>query len=193
MPRLTVCTLSMFVIFGLLITGSSRALARKPSTKTAVQNNDQIEVIGHMAFDGTVVTQVTTGEHWRKNYLYLNSADKITVVDVTNGAHPSITSEYRRSLPAAQAQVQVVVGNAVLFADGQQATHVPSSISIMSFANPADPKIVRQFTKVTGFLIDSRRGLIYVVNNEGLWILIGSPGRDLELEKQYEHELMYNR
>ena len=63
----------------------------------------------------------------------------------------------------------------------------------MSFANPADPKIVRQFTKVTGFLIDSRRGLVYVVNNEGLWILIGNPGRDLELEKQYEHELMYNR
>ena len=193
MPRLTSCTLSMFIIFGLLINGSSRARARKPSTKTAVQNNDQIEVIGHVTFDGTVVTQVTTGEHWRKNYLYLSSADKIVVVDVTNGARPSIAGEYRRPLPAAQAQVQVVVGNAILFADARPATHVPSSICIMSFANPADPKIVRQFTKVTGFLIDSRRGLVYVVNNEGLWILIGNPGRDLELEKQYEHELMYNR
>jgi hypothetical protein len=194
MPRLTSCALSTFIIAGLLISGSSRALAaRKPSTKITTQNDDQIEVIAHVAFDGTGVTQVTTGEHWRKNYLYLNSADKITVVDVTNGGRPNITSEYRHSLPAAQAQVQVVVGNAVLLADAQPATQVPSSISIMSFANPADPKMVRQFTKVTGFLIDSRRGLIYVVNNEGLWILSENPGRDLELEKQYEHELMYNR
>jgi hypothetical protein len=193
MPRLTSCALSTFIIAGLLISGGSRALAaRKPSTKTTAQNDDQIEVIAHVAFDGTGVTQVTTGEHWRKNYLYLNSADKITVVDVTNGGRPSITSEYRHSLPAGQAQVQVIVGNTALLAEAQPAVHVPSSISIMSFANPAEPKVVRQFTKVTGFLIDSHRGLIYVVNNEGLWILNEKPGRDLELEKQYDHELMYN-
>ena len=192
MPRLTGCV-SVFIIAGLLINGDSRALARKPSAKTTAPDNDQIEVVGHIAFDGTGVTQVTTGEHWRKNYLYLSSADKITVVDVTNGGRPSITSEYCYSLPAGQAQVQVIVGSTALLADAQPAAHVPSSISIMSFANPADPKVVRQFTKVTGFLVDSRRGLIYVVNNEGLWILSENPGRDLELEKQYEHELMYNR
>jgi hypothetical protein len=191
MPRLTGSTLSVFIIAGLLVSGGPRALARKATVKDAPQNNDQIEVIGHIPFDGTGVTQVTTGEHWRKNYLYLNSADKITVVDVTNGARPGITSEYRHSLPAAQ--VQVIVGSAALLADTQPATHVPSSISIMSFANPAEPRVVRQFTKVTGFLIDSHRGLIYIVNNEGLWILNEKPARDLELEKQYDHELMYNR
>ena len=147
-------------------------------------------MIGHLAFDGTGVTQVTTGEHWRKNYLYLNAAGKITVVDVTNGGHPAITSEYRHSDPAAQ--VQVVVGSAALLADTQPAPHGPSSISIMSFADPAEPTVVRQFTKVTGFLIDSHRRLIYVVNNEGLWILNEKPARDLELEEQYNHELMYN-
>jgi hypothetical protein len=190
MPRLTSCPFSAFILIGLLINGGSLAgAARKPSTK-AVQDNDQIEVIGHIALDGTGVTQVTTGEHWRKNYLYLNSAGKITVVDVTNGGKPSITSEYRHSFPGAQAEV--VVGDTALLADPQPAPHVPSSISIMNFADPAEPKVVRQFTKVTGFLIDSHRGLIYVVNNEGLWILLEKPARDLELEKQYEHELMYN-
>jgi hypothetical protein len=193
MRRLTGLTLSAFSIAGLLINGSSALAARKPSTKNATQDNDQIEVIGHIPFDGTGVIQLTTGEHWRKHYLYLNSAGKITFVDVTDAARPTITNEYRHSLPVAQAQVQVVAGSAVLLSDAQPPIHVPSSISIMSFANPADPKIVRQFTKVTGFLIDSRRGLIYVVNNEGLWILSEKPGRDLELEKQYEHELMYNR
>src|SRR5579859_3174835 len=124
MPRLTSWALSTFIIATLLIDGGSRALAaRKPSMKTTVQNDDQIEIIAHVAFDGTGVTQVTTGEHWRKNYLYLNSSDKITVVDVTNGGHPSITSEFRHSLPANEAQVQVIVGNTALLADAQPAAH----------------------------------------------------------------------
>jgi hypothetical protein len=193
MQRLIVRTLSMFMFFGLLMNGGSRALARKPSTKTAPQTNDEIEVVGHMALDGTVVTQITMGQHWRKNYVYLNSAEKITVIDVTDVVRPSITSEYHHPLPANESQVHVIVGNAALVATAPPAMYVPSSISIVSFSNPAAPKVVRQFTKVTGFLIDSRRGLIYVVNNEGLWILYEKPGRDLELEKQYDHDLMYNR
>jgi hypothetical protein len=191
MPRFKLCTLSILFIAGLLINGASPALARK-SAKPTAPNNDQIEVIGHIAFDGTGVTQVMTGEHWRRNYLYLNLADKITVVDVTNGGHPSIASEYHQALPATQAQVQVIVGNAALLAEAQPETNVPHLISIMSFADPARPTVVRQFTKVTGFLNDSRRGLIYVVNNEGLWILNEKPARDLELEEQYGHDVIYN-
>jgi hypothetical protein len=193
MPRLTHRALFVVIITGLLTNGGSRALARKPSAKTAPQTDDAIEIVGHIALDGTVVTQITTGQHWRRNYVYLNSAEKITVIEVTDGVRPSITSEYHHSLPANESQVQVIIGNAALLGNVTPATHIPSSVSIVSFANPADPKVVRQFTKVTGFLIDSRRGLIYVVNNEGLWILNEKPGRDLELEKQYDHELMYNR
>src|SRR6202166_1790464 len=138
MPGLTSCALSTFIIAGLLISGGSRALAaRKPPTKTTAQNDDQIEIIAHVAFDGTGVTQVTTGEHWRKNYLYLNSADKITVVDVTQGGHPSIASEYHHALPATEAQVQAIVGNAALLADARPVTDIPHLISVMSFADPA--------------------------------------------------------
>jgi hypothetical protein len=191
MPRFKRYTLSVLFIAGFLINGGSRAQARK-SAKTAAPNNDQIEVIGHIAFDGTGVTQVMTGEHWRRNYLYLNSAGKITVVDVTSGGHPSIASEYHHALPPADAQVQVIVGNAALLADARPVTSVPRLISVMSFADPAKPAVVRQFTNVTGFLNDSRRGLIYVVNNEGLWILNEQPARDLELEEQYGHDVIYN-
>jgi hypothetical protein len=178
---------------GFLINGGARAQARKSPAKPALPNNDQIEVIGHIAFDGTGVTQVMTGEHWRRNYLYLNSPEKITVVDVTRGGRPSIASEYHhQALPATVAQVQVIVGNAALLADTRPETNVPHLISVMSFADPARPTVVRQFTKVTGYLNDSHRGLIYVVNNEGLWILHEPPARDLELEEQYAHDVIYN-
>jgi hypothetical protein len=191
MPRFKRYVLSVLFFTGLLINGGPRALARK-SAKPPAPNNDQIEVIGHIAFDGTGVTQVMTGEHWRRNYLYLNSADKITVVDVTSGGHPSVASEYHHALPATEAQVQVIVGNAALLTDARAATNVPHLISVMSFADPAKPTVVRQFTNITGFLTDSRRGLIYVVNNEGLWILHEQPARDLELEEQYAHDVIYN-
>jgi hypothetical protein len=192
MPRFKRCTLSVLFIAGLLINGGPRALARKSAAKTTAPNNDQIEVIGHIAFDGTGVTQVMTGEHWRRNYLYLNSGEKIIVVDVTSSGHPSIASEYHHALPATDTQVQVIVGNAVLLAVGRTETIVPRLISVMSFADPAKPTVVRQFTKVTGFLNDSHRGLIYVINNEGLWILNEQPARDLELEEQYGHDVVYN-
>jgi hypothetical protein len=191
MLRIKRCTLSGLFIVGLLISGAPRAQARK-SPKTSAPNNDQIEVIGHIAFDGTGVTQVMTGEHWRRNYLYLNSADKIIVVDVTRGGQPSIASEYHHALPATEAQVQVILGNAALLADARPEANIPHLISVMSFADPAKPKVVRQFSKVTGFLNDSHRGLIYVVNNEGLWILHEQPARDLELEEQYAHDVIYN-
>jgi hypothetical protein len=191
MPRVKRFTLSVLFIAGLLINGIPQAQARKPA-KSPAPNNDQIEVIGHIAFDGSGVTQVMTGEHWRRHYLYLNSADKITVVDVTRGGHPSIASEYRHALPATKAQVQAIVGNAALLTDARPVTDIPHLISVMSFADPAKPAVVRQFTKVTGFLNDSRRGLIYVVNNEGLWILNEQPARDLELEEQYAHDVIYN-
>ena len=67
MPRIKRFTLSVLFIAGLLTNGAPRAQARK-SAKIPAPNNDQIEVIGHIAFDGTGVTQVMTGEHWRRNY-----------------------------------------------------------------------------------------------------------------------------
>jgi hypothetical protein len=189
MTRSTFFTLSMLLATGLLVGGAPGASAAKAPNEVAPAN-DRIEVIGHLAFDGKGVTSVTTGEHWRKNYLYVNFDGKITVVDVTGGAKPTIASEYNG--PSAS-NAQLVVGNVALLTDAQPvASNIPHSISIVSFANPAKPEVVRQFTNITGFLVDTRRGLIHVVNNEGLWILQEKPGRDLELEKQYERELKYN-
>jgi hypothetical protein len=178
-----------YTLSTLLIAGA--AFGRKaPASNSGDQTNDRIEVIGHVAFDGKDVTGVSAGEHWRRNYLYLSSAGKVTVVDITNGSAPKITSEYVEPTPL---HAQVVVGNVVLLTDTPApAASIPHSISIVSFSDPAKPKVVREFTNITGYLADKRRGLIHVINNEGLWILQEQPGRDLELEKEYEHSVLYN-
>ena len=183
--------LAMLLMVGFFAGGSRRAFGRKaPTANAAKQTNDRIELIGHIAFDGKDVKGVITDEHWRRNYLYLTFVGTIKVVDVTDGPKPRITSEYTESSPL---QAQLVVGNVAVLTDIAPATgNIPHAVSIVNFADPAKPEIIRQFANVTGFFVDSRRGLIYVINNEGLWILQEKPGHDLELEKQYEHDVLYN-
>jgi hypothetical protein len=172
---------------GLLTAGTPGVFGAKARSEAPA--NDRIDVVGQLAFDGSGVTGVTTGEHWRRKYLYISFGGKITAVDVTDRAKPKIAGEYTD--PAAS-NARVVVGNAALLTDSQPAARLPHSVSIVSFADPAKPGVLRRFTNITGFLLDAPRGLIYVVNNEGLWILQEDPARDLDLEKQFQHELMYN-
>jgi hypothetical protein len=177
----------------MLVTGSPQALARKAPAKTTERNDDRIDVVGHIALDGSGVTGLITGQHWRRNYLYLNSAGKITVVDVTDGTKPRVTAERRYSAPSDQTRARLVVGDAALVEDGSAgSSNAPRSVSIMTFTDPAKPVVVRQFANITGFYIDERRGFVYLVNPEGLWILNEKPGRDIELEKEYDRQILYN-
>lgn len=47
---------------------------------------DRIEFIAHFRIPAGIVTQLTTGTHCRKNYLYVDygPAGPVTVLDVTN-------------------------------------------------------------------------------------------------------------
>jgi hypothetical protein len=41
----------------------------------------------------------------------------------------------------------------------------------LDLTDPAHPKVLQTFTSVTSMLPDGGRGLVYLTNNEGLWIL----------------------
>src|SRR5579862_916241 len=148
MPRWIGYTLSTLLIAG-------AAFGRKaPASHSTEGTNDQIELIGHLAFDGKDVTGITTGEHLRRSYLYVSSLGKITVVDITSGSAPKITSEY--AAPTSS-NARLVVGNVALLTDTQPASaSTPHSISIVSFANPVKPEVIRQLTNITGFFVDTR-------------------------------------
>ena len=90
--------------------------------------------------------------------------------------------------------MDLVVGNSMLVTDSEDtaAQKTPRSVKVMNFAEAANPRVVQEFANVTGFLRDANRGLVYVFNNAGLWILRESPAPDEELQKQYEHDVLYN-
>jgi hypothetical protein len=141
--------------------------------------------------------QLTTGSHWRTDYLYLDHADgsPVTILDVTNPAAPFVSGQIDIPNQDAGGRLGAVVGTAALVAlpaSSERPQTIPQTIEILSFAEPEHPSVVRQFAGVTSMLKDETRGLMYLANVEGLWVLRMEPATDVQLEKQYEHHVLYS-
>jgi hypothetical protein len=111
----------------------------------------------------------------------------VSVIDVTDPSAPKLAREL-----AASGHLHAVVGSVAL-TTSTQLPGGPETVTITSFADPAHPKMLRQFLHVTGLVRDGSRGLIYLANDEGLFILRESPTTDIDLQRQYEHDVIYNR
>ena len=171
------------------------AQARKhPNPKV---EEDAIAAVGHLPLKGDTAARLLTAEHWRRDYIYieLSSRPVLLQVDVTDVSKPKLVNEF--ALPAGpETHVETVVGSAVMITGGETAsapTHLPRSVQLLSFQDPGHPRTLREFSNLTGFLNDGRRSLVYLFNDAGLWILQQKPATDQELERQYEHEVLYNR
>jgi len=137
--------------------------------------------------------QLTPSVHWRRNYLYLghDSESPVTILDVTDPTAPKAVGTLDLPMQEANGNVSTVVGNAVLVASSTSPP-APETVTILNFADSEHPKVARQFSGVTSMLEDSSRGLIYLANAEGLWVLRPVPATDTELEKEYEEYILYS-
>ncbi|HTB14789.1 MAG TPA: hypothetical protein VK752_24620 [Bryobacteraceae bacterium] len=171
-----------YLAFGLL--GASLFAANEP---------DRIDVIAHIPLSGSPVVNLTTGTHWRRNYLYLGRGrgEPIRVLDVTRPTAPTDAGKLDLQSQGANSDLRAAVGTAVVVASGET-EKAPRTVTILSLANAEHPKIVREFSGVTSMLKDDARGLIYLTNPDGLWVLRLDPATDVELEKEFEHYVRYN-
>ena len=179
----------------LLIPGSILAHALR-SDKHAIPS-DSIDVIGHLNLTNASVTRLATSEHWRRELLELQDPTHrtLTLVDVTDAAHPAVVKQLHLPRGAANSNLADMVGNVGLLTGTSApfATSQVHSVSVVSFTDPNHPATVRKFNGVTAFRMDEGRGLIYLVNQEGLWILREKPAPDQALEQAYSHYVMYDR
>jgi len=49
--------------------------------------------------------------------------------------------------------------------------HPTETVRVLDLSDPRNPKTLQEFSGVTSILPDGNHGLIYLTNNEGLWIL----------------------
>jgi hypothetical protein len=138
------------------------------------------EIIGRVDLAGKPVTSMVLVEKDKKKYLYirLGSSAGLSVVDVTSSGKARVietTAVPNREadgelLPFADTRAMILTtaeGPATSRAVGTDS----KMVTILDVDNPANPTVARKFAGVTSLVTDSDRGLIYIANADGLWIV----------------------
>jgi len=189
--------MSRLYFLALLVALSLSAIGKdkKPKPK-AKDPQDEITVVGHIPTQGSLVTRFITTDHYSSHYLYVEHAGgkNLTLIDVTRAAQPAVLAE----VPVAgseSASLFAVAGTAAVVSAQPPAATTgaePQTVRIMDLSDPLHPRVSREFTGVTAMSRDDGRGLIFVANGEGIWILHQTFATDPEVEKAYAHHVLYD-
>jgi len=185
--------LSNLFLLGLLAVSTAGARDKKPAPKDP---QDQIEVIGHIALTDGPIRRFVPTQHYSSHYLYAeHEQGNLTLIDVTKARKPAVLADVASPGSAGSGSLFAVTGTAALVADTTAApatSAAPQTIRIMDFSDPQHPKVGREFAGVTAISRDDSRGLIYIANAEGVWILQQRLAEDPEVEKAYARRVIYD-
>ncbi len=155
---------------------------------------DRIDVLAKVRMTDGPVTRFTMTKHYGRSYLYVEHAShKLTLVDVTDGQHPAVVANL--DLHAAEAGSVLAAAGDTALMSSEAASAMPqktATMTIVSFADHDHPQTVRHFANVTCSAVDDRRGLVFIANDEGVWILHRNPADDPEMQERYANEVLYN-
>jgi hypothetical protein len=164
---------SCFVVFSILIAQASEQPAPKPTDVPAT-------VIAHLPLPQATGSQMLLQKENAKEYLYVQQATKqgFMIVDVSKPERPSLLKRTAESNQSTAGNLEMVSPD-VAIAEAPEKT--PSTLTsnnrstetvrVLDLSDPRNPKTLETFNKVTSLLPDGGHGLIYLTNNEGLWIL----------------------
>lgn len=178
----------------MLLAPSLAARNKKPQPAPP---KDEIEVVGHVPLTNGPVKRFLATQHYSSYYLYAEheSGGSVTLIDVTKTKQPAVLADVAYAPGNASGNVSVAAGTAALVSSEPAASASapsPQTVRIMDFSDPLNPKVSREFTGVTAMSRDDRRGLIFVANGEGIWILQQRLATDPEVEKAYASYVLYS-
>jgi hypothetical protein len=135
-------------------------------------SDDQARVIAHITFAGQTPLNMTIQKQGDDKYfLYVQQNNQgISVVDVARPTRPKTVGEIADPSLANAVKLN---GSLALVAHAEPA--MPSSTAkddlvFWDLSNPAAPRVVQKFSGVVKWLQDERN-FIYVLNDEGLWVI----------------------
>jgi hypothetical protein len=169
---------SHFLLLSLLpILGGAALSTEQPVPKPT---DVPATVIAHLPLPQATGNQMLLQKENGKQYLYVQQAAKqgFMVVDVTKPEKPSLLKRTAESNQATSGNLEMVSPD-VAIAEAPEKTpatltsssHPTETVRVLDLSDPRNPKTLETFTKVTSLLPDGGHSLLYVTNNEGLWIL----------------------
>lgn len=161
--------------------------------KPKADPEDAIQVVGHIPVTGGPVKRFFTTQHYSNVYLYAEheTGGNVTLIDVSKASQPKLLAEVAYGDSAGQGLSLVAGTAAMVTSEASPPPAAPQSIRIMDFSDPAHPKVAREFTGVTAMSRDDHRGLIFIANADGIWILQQHLAEDPEVEKAYAYQVVY--
>jgi hypothetical protein len=139
------------------------------------------KVIAHLPLKEAPGSQMLLQSKGDHQYLYVQKASKdgFMVVDVTKPSVPGIVKTAASSGDATAGKLEMVSPDVAIAqvpdknAKGviRSSDNPTETVKILDLSDPTHPKVIQTFTGVTSTMQDPGRGLIYLANNDGLWIL----------------------
>jgi hypothetical protein len=183
---------SISVAFVVCVVGFANGLEAHPPR--APQSQVQVSVAGHLELEGFRVMQIFVQQRGSKYYLFLRRADKsgFAIVNVTNPGNPVLADRNalperageNLDLPASGSALAIAFApdSAPAAAAGRPADSLPTeTVRLIDLADPRHPKTIQVFNKVTSVASDDGRKLVFIVNDEGLWIITHHRNRPLPM------------
>ena len=136
------------------------ALQAKPNSNKT--QDKPANVVAHVQLSGGPVMRMLLVKKSGKEYLLLGlgSSPNLAILDVSEPSQPRAIDTNSASTGTSSAEVKLVADTLTLFGTSDAGKTSSSS-----------PKEIRSLSGVTASMIDKARGLIYVTNGDGLWIL----------------------
>jgi len=137
-------------------------------------------VIAHLPLPQSTGNQMLLQKENGKQYLYVQQATKqgFMIVDVSKPERPSLLKRTAESNQSTAGNLQMVSPDVAIAVAPEKtpttltsSTHATETVRVLDLSDPRNPKTLETFNKVTSILPDGGHGLIYLTNNEGLWIL----------------------
>lgn len=137
-------------------------------------------VIAHLPLPQATGNQMLLQQQNGKNYLYVQQASKqgFMVVDVSKPEKPNLLKRTTESNRATSGNLEMVSPDVAIAEAPEKTPNTLTStnrptetVRILDLSDPRNPKTLQEFNGVTSLLPDGSHGLIYLTNNEGLWVL----------------------
>lgn len=137
-------------------------------------------VIAHLSLPQQTGSQMFLQKDNGKQYLYVQQAGKqgFMIVDVTAPERPNLLKRSAEPNQPTAGNLQIVSPDVAIAEAPEKTpstltsnTHPTETVRVLDLTDPRNPKTLETFSKVTSILPDGGHGLIYLTNNDGLWIL----------------------
>jgi len=164
-----------------------------PAADSAKKSTDvPATVIAHLPLPQATGSQMLLQKDEGKTYLYVQQAAKqgFMVVDVSKPDMPHLLKHSAEVSQATAGNLEMV-GPDVAIASAPErkpttltsTSHPAQTVRILDLSDPHKPQVLEEFDGVTSVLPDGNHGLIYLTNNEGLWVLKYDRGPGFEPTK----------